>query len=70
MDHDFLSVGSLSLSVTTADQVVVGLLGDTPGVVGLALGCSGEFVMVECDPARARKIAASLLNKADAVECI
>lgn len=65
----FATLGALTLNVVDARHIVIGILEQTPGVIALALG-DGEdhYLLLECDPARARQIAASLLNKADSVE--
>lgn len=67
---EFESLGAISLKVTNADRVVVGILADTPDNVALALGCNEDYLLLECPPSKARQIAASLLNKADSIEGI
>lgn len=66
-------MGQMTLSVVEARRVVIGVVeqGHRSGAraVALALGDPhGNYFMLECPPARARQIAASLLNKADSVE--
>jgi hypothetical protein len=68
MNDGFEEVGALELKVTNADRVIVGILEDSPDSIALALGYGGDFVMLECEPSRARQIAASLLNKADSID--
>jgi hypothetical protein len=73
MEHidDFRKVpGALSLRILQADKVIVGVLEDSPGMVALALGVENaeNYYLLDCSPAKARKIAASLMNKADWIE--
>jgi hypothetical protein len=73
MDYidDFRKVpGALSLRILQADKVIVGVLEDYPGMVALALGVDSmeNYYLLECSPTKARKVAASLMNKADWVE--
>ena len=65
---DFLDVGAMSVRAAYADRIIVGVLQDFPNTIALTLGFGEDFAMMECTPARARQIAASLLNKADAIE--
>ena len=68
--NDFEQLGAISLTVTAADRIIVGVLEDSPDTVALALGSKDNYLLLECPPAKARQIAASLLNKADSVEGI
>ena len=69
MNDEFDSVGEVELRVISADRIIVGLLEDERASVALTLGYGEDsYVMLECAPWRARQIAASLLNKADAIE--
>lgn len=67
-DYEMDDLGELSISAIDADSVVVGICAENRSEVTLALGCGGSYYMLECSPARARQIAASLLNKADSAE--
>ena len=66
----FTEMGAISLNVTDADRIIVGVSEQSRDKVALALGNGEEnkYYMMECPPSRARQIAASLLNKADSVE--
>lgn len=69
LDNGFEEMGAVTLKVVEADRVVVGILEDSPDKVALAIGCDeSNYYLLDCPPARARQIAASLLNKADRVE--
>lgn len=66
---DFIDMGSITLKIADADRVIVGILQDSPDRVALAVGRSDDdYYLLSCPPARARQIAASLLNKADSAE--
>lgn len=67
-EYDMDDLGELSISAVDADSVVVGISSENRSEVTLALGCDGSYYMLECSPAKARQIAASLLNKADSAE--
>lgn len=67
-DYDMEDLGELSIRAVEADSVVVGISSDNRCEVTLALGFDGNYYMLECSPARARQIAASLLNKADSAD--
>ena len=62
--EDWEDLGAVSLSASPADRIVVGILEDSPDNVAIALG----YGVGECSPSKARQIAASLLNKSDAVD--
>lgn len=74
MDEGFEDLGAVSIKVVNADKIIVGILEDSPEMIALAVGISvdseerPDFYLVECDPPRARQIAASLLNKADSID--
>lgn len=69
LDDGFREMGAVTLNVVEADRVIVGVLEESPDTVALAVGCDeSSYYLLECPPARARQIAASLLNKADRVE--
>ena len=73
---DFEDLGAVSLNVVNAERLIIGILEDSPDTIALAVGLPPgngkrpEYFLIECDPSRARQIAASLLNKADSVDGI
>ena len=72
IEDGFKKLGALTLSVTDANRIIIGVLQHSPNIVALALGRDDgeEFFLMECEPWRARQIAASLMNKADSIEGI
>lgn len=68
----FEDLGAVTLRVLSADKIIVGILEESPDKVALAMGMqsSSEYYLIECEPSKARQIAASLLNKADSIDGI
>ena len=68
----FTEMGALSLSIVEADRVIVGILEESQDRVALALGndANGNYYLLQLPPAKARQLAASLLNKSDSIEGI
>jgi hypothetical protein len=68
----FIEMGSLSLSIIDADRLIVGILEERRDRVALALGNGSDdtYYVLKLPPARARQLAASLLNKSDSIERI
>ena len=68
----FTEMGAIALNIVEADRVIVGILGESPERIALALGsdAAGSHYLIQLPPSRARQLAASLLNKSDSVEGI
>ena len=66
----FTEMGAMSLNIVEADRVIIGVLEDSPDRVALALGndAAARYYLLQLPPARARQLAASLLNKSDSIE--
>ena len=74
MDYSdgFIEMGAISLNIIDADRLIVGILEENRNRVALALGTgTGDtYYVLQLPPARARQLAASLLNKSDSIERI
>lgn len=74
MTKPLKSLGDFSIAdAIQADNIILGVSRDKPGCLAVALGrvkglVDDIWLVFECPPAEARKIAASLMNKADSVE--
>lgn len=68
----FIEMGAISLNIIDADRLIVGILDESRDRVALALGAGAndKYYVLQLPPARARQLAASLLNKSDSIEGI